>query len=250
MNWYSLFRYLGFYGQAVTKYQLHSPAVFKLVMATMEDPRMYYVFEEIPVMRKSLLRQSAHLNHPFQPIKKHILVNAPSRNSGERLFHLVKHFAPDKIYMLGSGASLGCLYAAAASQSELVIWENQPLMESITRLNMEVMRCDKRSSFHQGRLERLAQVTENDLVICFSDYQLHDPEILGHLFSGQPKAWVMMNMYASKERFQLLQTFRQHPKLRASADFFDFTVLLPNVRFREVLHLKVVPAWLKPWKFY
>ena len=46
----------GFYLRAVTQYQLHSPFVFELVRAVLEDRRHYYAFDDIEQLRQRLLR--------------------------------------------------------------------------------------------------------------------------------------------------------------------------------------------------
>ncbi|MCC7467464.1 MAG: hypothetical protein IT261_14380 [Saprospiraceae bacterium] len=251
MNWYSLPLYFRFYAQAVTKYQLHSPAIFALVMATMEDSRRYYAFEDIPEMRKALL-QSPHDSgdQEKQKIRNSIRKYAPARREGERLFRLVQHFAPKRILMLGSGASLGCLYAALSGQSDLEIMEAEREFEPLTRLNLEYLKLKQQVVFLQKNQEWTSSIAETDLVICYPDYQFNDEKVLDRLFSFTPKAWVFMDMYSSPERFQLLSHLMRLPAVRASVDFFYFTVLLPANGIREVQHLKVVPAWQKPWKFY
>lgn len=251
MNLYSIQHYIRFYWQAVTKYQLHSPAIFSLVMDVLEDTKRYYAFDDIPTLCRTLLWQYTFSEDVGQQlIRKGIHLHAPERQTGERLFRLVRHFAPDRILMIGSGASIGCLYAAAAGQSALDIWEAVQIFEPITLKNMELQGYSKHSRIHNKEKVPISKATKNDLVICFSDYNFEDAQEWNSLFSETPKAWVVLNMYASPERFDLLNNCKQFPNVRASVDFFDFTVLLPDERMREVQHLKVVSAWQKLWKFY
>lgn len=250
MKFYSLLHYFRFYWQAVTKYQLHSPAIFSLVMDVLEDTKKYYAFEDILAVRRSLLWTPASGDAGQKPIREGIHLHAPERQTGERLFKLVKYFAPDRILMLGSGASIGCLYAAAASQSAVELWEGQKVFEPSTSLHLERINKNRQVRIIHGRQAPIWRISENDLLIFFSDFDLNDPELLKVLFSQAPKAWVMLNMYTSPERNNQLKRCKQFPKVRASVDFFDVTVLLPDERLRETQHLKVVSAWQKMWKFY
>jgi hypothetical protein len=251
MNLYSLSHYLRFYQQAVTKYQLHSPAVFAMVMDVLEDTRRYYAFEDIPALRRELLRKlDSSGDSGQQKIRDSILLNAPARRMGERLFRLVRHFAPDRIIMLGTGASLGCLYAAAACPSALELWEGQKAFEPQTRHNLEFGGYKHQTWVQHGKEVPFPEFSEKDLVVCFSDFDFKDPEELKRFFSQAPRAWVLMDMYRSPERFHLLNSCRQFPIVRASVDFFDFTVLFPDMGMRAVQHLKVVTGWQKLWKFY
>ncbi|HLP94745.1 MAG TPA: hypothetical protein VK168_11955 [Saprospiraceae bacterium] len=235
--------YFRFYQQAVTKYQLHSPAIFQLVMAVMEDSRRYYAFDDIPQMRQAVF-QSKEKHH--SDFSERIRAHAPARRTGERLFRLVQHFAPARTIILGSGAGLGCLYAASASPGPVLMYEWQQVMEKFAQINLTFLHLEQRVTFIQSARELLDQVTDQDLLISFAD----DKHMLPTGLPQMPKAAVGLGMYDTKERYQGLQLWNQQPGLKASVDFFDLTVWLMEEGMREVQHVKVVPAWHKPWKFY
>lgn len=63
-----------FYWHAVTKYQLHSPFVFGLAQAVLEDGRWYYAFRDVEQVREKMLESSVKLEiddfgtaHPSPP---------------------------------------------------------------------------------------------------------------------------------------------------------------------------------------
>lgn len=53
--WYRFRQFLNFYRQAATKYQLHSPFVFELANAVLEDTRWYYAFRDVEALRRRML---------------------------------------------------------------------------------------------------------------------------------------------------------------------------------------------------
>ncbi len=243
MSLFVMNHYLRFYQQAVTKYQLHSPAIFQLVMAVMEDSRRYYAFDDIPQMRQALLqsKQEHHL-----ALSERIRTHAPAQGVCERLFRLVQHIAPARTLILGSGAGLGCLYATASSKGQVIMYEQESAMEKLARLNLTFLHLDQRVTFMNSVQSLLDLVTDQDLLICFTDIECINPTDLPHM----PKVVVGLGMYGTAERYQRLQQWNQHPGLKAGVDFFDMTVWLKEEGMREVQHVKVVPAWYKPWKFY
>jgi hypothetical protein len=243
MSLYSTNHYFRFYLQAVTKYQLHSPAIFPLAMAVLEDSRRYYAFDDIHRMRRALLqrKQAHHLR-----LSERIRAYAPAQGTGEKLFRLVQYVAPARTIIMGSGVGLGCLYAAAASSGPVLMYEEQPSIEKLAQLNLTFLHLEKRITFLQSAPALLEQVTDQDMLISFADNTYLDPKDLPRL----PKAVVGLDMYRSEARYQTGQHWNQHPGLKASVDFFDLTVWLMEEGMREVQHVKVVPAWYKPWKFY
>ncbi|HAD10983.1 MAG TPA: hypothetical protein DCF33_00960 [Saprospirales bacterium] len=243
MSFYSINHYFQFYLKAVTKYQLHSPAIFQLVMALLEDSRRYYAFDDIRRMRQALLQRKQE--HQLR-LSEHIRAYAPAQRTGERLFRLVQYVAPNRTIMLGSGAGLGCLYAAAASSGPILMYEAQTSIEKLAQLNLTFLHLDKRVTFVQNAQALLDQVTNQDMLISFADDTYMVPTGLSHM----PKVAVGLGMYSSELRYQICQHWNQHPGLKASVDFFDLTVWLMEEGMRELQHVKVVPAWYKPWKFY
>lgn len=243
MSLFAMNHYFRFYQQAVTKYQLHSPAIFQLVMAVLEDSRRYYAFDDIPQMRQALL-QSKQKHHAG--LSERIRTHAPARRTGERLFRLVQHIAPARTIILGSGAGLGCLYAASASDGQVLMYVGQSAIEKFAQLNLTFLHLERRVTLMQSARELLDQVTDQDLLISFADDKHMVPTGLPQI----PKVAVGLNMYGTEARYQSLQQWNQHPGLKASVDFFDLTVWLMEEGMREVQHVKAVPAWYKPWKFY
>ena len=52
---FQLRQFLRFYAAAVTKYQLHSPFVYDLAMAVLEDTRWFYAFDDVELLRQAAL---------------------------------------------------------------------------------------------------------------------------------------------------------------------------------------------------
>ena len=46
-----LLRYIKYYFQAETKYQVHSPFVFEFALNVLEDDREYYAFQTVEFLR-------------------------------------------------------------------------------------------------------------------------------------------------------------------------------------------------------
>ncbi len=58
---FRLGRFLDFYRKAVTKYQLHSPFVFDLANAVLEDRRWFYAFRDVERVRRKMLESAVKL---------------------------------------------------------------------------------------------------------------------------------------------------------------------------------------------
>ena len=130
---------LHFYRKAETKYQIHSPFVFELVFALMEDKREFYAFDDIAYIRRQLLQSKEQIQMidfgagadqkgQTYPIAISRLAQraASSEFQGKLLFRLVNYLRPKTILELGTSLGIGASYiATAAREAHFISLEGQ-----------------------------------------------------------------------------------------------------------------------------
>jgi predicted O-methyltransferase YrrM len=263
---YQINQFLQFYAKAVTRYQIHSPFVFDLVQAVLEDDRYYYAYRDVEAIRAAMLHSDALLQvtdygaggqygrHSTRPLRQ-IAANAASRpRQGRMLFRLIQHFRPDKILELGASVGVSTMYiAAAARQARLIALEGCPQTAAVCRTNLDALGLTnadiQTGAFDTTLTPALQQLDQVDWVFFDGD---HRPEptlryfetCLGHAH-GQT-VFVFDDVYWSPGMTRAWEVVQNHPGVRLTVDFFDLSLAFIRPEFRGKQHICVIPAQWKP----
>ncbi|GAB4490786.1 MAG: class I SAM-dependent methyltransferase [Saprospiraceae bacterium] len=260
-------QFLKFYWNAVTKYQLHSPFVFDLVNAVLEDERWYYAFRDVERVRGKMLESAVKLevtDFGTGKTKRHASVRQVARQSsssprqGRMLFRLANWASPTTVLELGTSLGVGAMYLASGMRSaKFITLEGCADFAQVARTNLEILEL-KNAEVVTGEFDQtLPQVLQNlqKLDFVFFDGN-HRPEpTLRYFetclpFSHENTVFVFDDAYWSPDMTQAWEQIKQHPRVTLTVDFFDLSLAFIASEFREKQHFKVVPKTWKPWKIF
>jgi predicted O-methyltransferase YrrM len=258
-------QFLKFYWHAVTKYQLHSPFVFELANAVLEDDRWYYAFRDVERVRGKMLESAVKLevtDFGTGKTKRHASVRQVVRQSsssprqGQMLFRLANWASPKTMLELGTSLGVGTMYLASGMRSaRFVTLEGCADFAQVARTNLEILDLKNVEVVAGGFEKTLPQVLQNlqKLDFVFLDGN-HRPEpTLRYFesclpFSHEKTVFVFDDAYWSPDMTQAWEQIKQHPRVTSTVDFFDLSLAFINPEFREKQHFKIVPKAWKPWK--
>jgi predicted O-methyltransferase YrrM len=270
MNGRYIVRFLQFYLKASTRYQIHSPFVFELVNAVLEDTRYYYAFTEVERLRRQMLHSKVEIEQEDfgtggkkQRIQRRRIAevarkSASSPTQGRMLFRLVQHLQPKTMVELGSSLGVGTAYlASAASHARLVSLEGCAQTAAVAKSNLELLGI-KNVILQTGPFEKTLEPVlsrEKSVDLFFFDGNHRAEPTLRYfeacLKHATPQTlFVFDDMYWSSEMTGLWKQLQKHPKVTLTLDFFDLSLLCINPDFKEIQHFRIVPERWKPWKVF
>lgn len=261
--------FLRFYWDAVTKYQIHSPFVFGLVHAVLEDRRVYYAFRDVEGLRARMLSSEAVLEvtdfgtgaskGQKRRSLRHIARRAgSSAEQGRRLFRLAQWLAPVTMLELGSSVGISTMYlASAVRNTPFLSLEGCPQTAEVARANLEILRLRKAEiitgAFEQTLEPALQRLQHADLIYLDGNHRL-EPTLQYFErclpFAREKTVFILDDIHWSPEMEEAWTRIQQHPNVTLSIDFYDFALAFINPDFREKQHWNIVPAWWKFWRFY
>ena len=266
---YQFLAFLRFYWSAVTKYQLHSPFVFELAHAVLEDRRWYYTFRDVEQLRERMLSGDEIIevedfgagrtrSQKRRSLRQIVRQAGSSARQGQRLFRLAQWLAPKTMIELGSSVGISTMYlASAVRQARFLSLEGSPQTAEVARANLSWLGLRnteiRTGAFEQTLLPALQSLQSVDLVYLDGNHRL-EPTLQYFEtclpFAGTHTVFVLDDIHWSPEMYTAWQRIRQHDRVTLSIDFFDFALAFVNPDFRVKQHWNIVPAWWKIWKFY
>ncbi len=273
MNLFQLSEYFRFYRTAVTKYQLHSPFVFELACAILEDDRWYYAFRDIEKLRMKMLTSDVVVNlldlgsgstqgssdtEQKRSVKSIARQSSSSIGQGQMLFRLANYLRPNTLLELGTSLGIGAMYlASACRESTFITLEGSPEVAHVARLNLDLLGLSKNTLVKEGpfdlTLKRALQTLQKlDLVFLDGNHR-QEPTIRYFeeclAFSHEKTVFVFDDAHWSAGMASAWQQLKNHPRVTLSLDLFELSLIFIDPDFREKQHFNLVPARLKPWRF-
>lgn len=261
-----------FFWKADTVYQIHSPFVFELAEAILEDKRWYYAFSEIEKFRAQLKKSEVTVSfHDFGSggakagqeertvsVSSLAIQVASTPAKGRRLFRLAQWLGAKQMLELGTSLGIGSLYLASISRlARLITLEGCPEVAEIASLNFE--RLNRKNievisgAFEQTLPETLPKLSPYDLVFFDGNHRF-DPTIeyfeQALNFGHQVTAYVFDDLYYSPEMLRAWEFIQNHPSVTLTVDFFDLGIAFTNTNFLEKQHFQLISKWYKPWKMW
>lgn len=270
MNWFQIGAFLRFYRAAVTKYQLHSPFVFALAMALLEDRRWYYAFRDIEKIRQKMLASEAVLSvmdygtggnggRQMRPVREIAQKSSSSPAQGRLLFRLAQFLQPKCLLEIGGSLGISTLYLASAVRaSKLWRLEGCEQTNQLAQLNAEVLGLERGIVWPVGPFDQtlgptLREMPTLDFVFIDGNHQMaptwqHFEQCLA--YANDQTVFVLDDVHNAAEMTQVWEKIKQHERVRLTLDFFDLSLVLLDSNFKEKQHLCIVPARWKPWRFW
>jgi predicted O-methyltransferase YrrM len=266
---FSMVAFVRFYARAVTKYQIHSPFVFELVQAVLEDERWYYAFRDIEVIRQQMYRSEIVLDmqdfgtRGQGAIRQVSLRNlarqaGSSTDQGRMLFRLIQHLQPKTILELGTNLGIGAMYmATAARAAKFISLEGSEACAQVARTNLAYL------SPHHGEVRAgefgttlqsaLADLASLDAVFIDGN---HHPAPTYNYFeqclaaSNDRTVFIFDDMHSSAGMEHTWRQIQAHDKVTLTIDFFELSLVFVHPDFKVKQHFDIVRTGLKPWKIW
>jgi predicted O-methyltransferase YrrM len=273
MNSFQIGEFYRFYTSAVTKYQLHSPFVFELSGALLEDERWYYAFLDIEILRQKMIssglavqvldygagtKDDVLFSESKRSVRSIATRAASSVRQGRMLFRLAHFLQADTILELGTSVGIGSMYLASARrESKLITLEGSPELAHIARMNLDYLGLSGVTEVREGAFEQtlpaaLQELKKLDLVFLDGNHRT-EPTLRYFeqclAYAHEKTVFVLDDVHWSPGMAEAWQKIRAHPSVRLSLDFFELSLVFIDPDFREVQHLNIVPAKWKPWRF-
>ena len=270
-NWYQARQFPGFYAAADTKYQLHSPFVFELANAVLEDERWYYAFSDIERLRQKMRNSDVQLEltdlgsvpiggAPQQrrvSVRQLVRVAASSPEQGRFLFRLVQWLKPKRILELGTSLGIGTMYlAAAAREAQLFSLEGSSDCAHVATANLEIMGLQQHTNVLAGPFRDTLPTALRELQpidLAFFDGHHQQAATLEYFEHCLPclqhqSVFVFDDIYWSAGMQAAWKQIQEHPKVTLTVDCFELGLVFFNPDFKSKQHFKIVPTRWKPWK--
>lgn len=261
-------RQLGnFYLHAVTQYQVHSPFVFDLATALLEDDRDYYAFRDVELIRKKMLESDVWLDRVDygaqegrrrEMLRKVVANAASSPKQGEMLFRLANHLHPQTMLELGTSVGIGTMYlASGARNARLRTLEGCPQTAAVARNNTALLGL-QHVDVTEGPFEQTLAPALNDLksvdLFYFDGNHRPDPTLQYFdkclPFAKSNAVFVFDDVYWSAGMTDAWKKIQQCPEVTLTVDFFSISLAFIDPAFKQKQHFRIVPTRYKPWKVF
>jgi len=274
MNFFQIGEFFRFYRAAITKYQLHSPFVFELACAVLEDERWFYAFRDVETVREKMLSSDVIVTlldfgtggeHAQLPVEKKRSVRSIGRQAGssagqgQMLFRLANHLRPNTMLELGTSVGIGAMYlASAVRETRFVTLEGSPELANIARVNLDLLGLTKNVEVREGPFEQSLSSALHDLqqldFVFFDGNHRSEPTLRYFeeclAFAHEKTVFVFDDLHWSVGMAEAWQKIKSHPRVTLTLDFFELSLVFIDPDFREKQHFEILPVRWKPWRFF
>ena len=231
---------------------IHSPFVYELVTAVLNDKRYYYAYEKIEGLKKTLLQDEQNLlvNDPgagslqsregLKKVSEIAGTAVSTQKFGRLLFRLANYYRARTIIEMGSSLGISTAYLAAADPlSRVITMEGYPAISAIAI-----------ETFRQLEFKNITLVTGNfedslkDLMdenppadLVFIDGNHRKKPVLEYfenlLYKISPASLIIIHdIHWSLEMEEAWAIIQQHPKVNMSIDIFSAGLVFFRDEFR------------------
>ena len=263
---FRLRRFLNFYLRAVTTYQLHSPFVFELVNAVLENRHWYYAYRDVELLRRKMLESTVRLSitdygtgtSRNASVRQVARTAGSTARQGRLLFRLADWAAPATMLELGTSLGISAMYLASGKRSaRFISLEGCADCAQVARTNLDILQLKnvevRTGPFAETLPAALQSLHPPDFVFLDGHHRLQPTLDYFEQCLAPAHAKTMFvfdDMHWSPEMAQAWEKIKQHPRVTLTVDFFDLSLAFINPEFREKQHLAVVPRAWKPWKVF
>jgi len=260
-------RYLRYYYQSDTLYQIHSPFVYSFAEHVLEDDREFYVFQSAEKHRQLLLQNNtkiqltdygagSHSGSNKSKTIKSIAKNAASQKwQCQTLFRLVNFLKPKTMLEMGTSLGISTIYQSqAAMNAQFITLEGDPQIAELSRMyfedfnlkNVELIEGEFGSTL-QSSLQKLKQL---DYVFIDGNHRL--TPTLQYFetclkFAHGDSVFIFDDIHWSEEMEEAWEQVKKHPQVKISIDLFYMGIVFLRKGQREKENFILSPLSWKPW---
>ena len=246
-------RYIRHRVRAKSKFDLHSPFVYRIYTRILNDKSGYDEFRSIEKLRYRLLKDQGYikisdlgagsgdilLDHRIVPMKRVVKRFCVKPSYGQLLFRIARHFRPAVMVELGTSLGIGTIYLAMGNpQGQITTIEEYQETAAIARKNFESLELSNVSQVTgscedilPGLLQKLGKV---DLIFINGNHRgkhflqyfyqylqhIHDDSVL-----------ILDDIHRSGEMEEAWKEIRNHPSVTITIDLFRMGLVF----FKECL---------------
>jgi predicted O-methyltransferase YrrM len=262
-----IWRCLRYYFRAKTRYRVHSPFVYALAEAVLEDERMFYAFAQVEAFRGRLSRSRASIQHTdhgagskvsasrgrsIRSLARHSAVSAAT---GQRLFRLVNFFKPQTMLELGTSLGISAAYqAAAAPHARMLTIEGCPATAQLAAQHLAELGLPQvrvlSGTFRDMLPEALQHLQRLDYLYIDGDHRAAACQEYARRclpYAHSDSVFVIADIHWSQEMESAWEEMQRWPEVRLSIDLFHFGLLFFRQEQRQKEHFTLIRARWKPW---
>lgn len=235
------FSYLAF---AKTKYYLHSPFVYDLMVNVIQDDRHFYAFDEIDYVKTELLNSKkiitvneqgagSHKMTNTRSIKQITKVAAISAKKGKLLFRLINYFNCKNILELGTSIGLGTTYLSKANPNnsittvEACINTLKIAEQNFKKLSLTNIKTIN-TTFNNFFTKMKEKSTQFDLVYIDGDHKKESTikyfnQLLN--FKKESSIFIFDDINWSNGMYEAWQHIKAHPEVTISINLFQLGIV-------------------------
>lgn len=264
----ALGRYLSYYSNAVTAYQVHSPAIYNFITEVMDQERAYYKYGEIEYLRELYLKSedsipfielgagSKKLSGTTRPIAQIAKTSLSPVKTCRILFNTVKFYNCKNILELGSSLGISTAYLASVDDDTKVIsLEGNPASADIARHNAAQLELSNieiiTGSFEETLMPTLDRMKQVDLAYLDGNHSYdatieYFKKILPYL--NENSVIVLDDIYWSDGMLNAWKQLIQHPSVTYSIDIYSSGFLFFTKSMKSKQHFALIENWKKIWQ--
>lgn len=261
-------RYLSYYSNAVTAYQVHSPAIYNFITEVMDQERAYYKYGEIEYLRELYLKSedsipfielgagSKKLSGTTRPIAQIAKTSLSPVKTCRILFNTVKFYNCKNILELGSSLGISTAYLASVDDDTKVIsLEGNPASADIARHNAAQLELSNieiiTGSFEETLMPTLDRMKQVDLAYLDGNHSYdatieYFKKILPYL--NENSVIVLDDIYWSDGMLNAWKQLIQHPSVTYSIDIYSSGFLFFTKSMKSKQHFALIENWKKIWQ--
>jgi predicted O-methyltransferase YrrM len=228
--------------RAKSKFDLHSPFVYSIYSAILNDKTIYPEFRPIEKLRSRLLKDQGYIQmvdlgagagdipwcHRIVPIKRIVKRSCVKPAYGQLLFRIARHFRPAVMLELGTSLGMSASYLASGNpQGQVITIEGCQEIASAAKKNFDHMGLlnirQFTGSFEDVLPEVLKDLGKVDLFFIDGNHRKKPSlqyfnQCLQHI--GDDSVLIMDDIHWSGGMEQVWKEIQDHPSVTVTIDLF------------------------------
>jgi len=238
-------KYISYKIKAVSKYKVHSPFVYDLIIDVFENDNSYYAFPAVELIRKKLLLSKRVLkvedmgagsrvfNSSQRKVKSIVKHSAKKPKYAQLLFRMVNYYNPNTILELGTSLGLTTAYLAKARKkakvytlegSSEICEAAKNTFKSLRLNNVQILQ----GNFNDTLPEILSKITVLDFVFFDGNHQKKPTlDYFNQCLEkvNENSVFVFDDIHWSDEMTEAWEAIKNHPEVTISVDIFQFGIV-------------------------
>jgi predicted O-methyltransferase YrrM len=256
-----LTKYLHYYRKAANAkgHGMHSPFVFQLITAVLNDKAEYPAYRQVEVLRRELKANPAILQvedfgagSVLSKSKERSIASiatnaAKPKKFGQLLYRLVQQYQPQVIVELGTSLGISSCYLAMGNKAAtLYTMEGAAAIATVAQQNFIQLQLKNiqliQGNFDDTLPELIKQLQKVDFV--FIDGNHRKEPTLSYFEQLLPLTHndtiiVFDDIHWSRGMEDAWSVIQQHPSVRCSIDLFFIGIILFRKEFKEKQHFAI-----------